>query len=242
MWSLQNGLLPTNEALRNDLEALYDSDIAWSDTYFGKFIERLSSLGLYDSTLVVLLSDHGEEFYEHEGWMHSRTLYIEQLWVPLVIKFPGDWQAGRRIAPPVQHVDLLPTILDYVGFEAPTRSEGRSLLPLVIGSPDGWQMRPAISQLELRGRFIESVVADETHLIQYVVDRHRRSHPPVEMFSLTEDPAEQMNRAYESTVESGYLRSLLRTAKASPDADLATEPGPLPARVRDRLRALGYVE
>ena len=69
---------------------LYDGECKRLDSIVGKLFQQLKSLGLYHSTVVVILSDHGEEFAEHGGWLHGKTLYEEAIRVPLLIKFPGS--------------------------------------------------------------------------------------------------------------------------------------------------------
>ena len=85
--------------------------------------------GLYDETLVVLTSDHGEAFGEHGYRWHAKTLFEELVRVPLIIRRPGEDQPGRRIAAPVQLVDIAPTLLDAAGLAIPEELEGQVLPP-----------------------------------------------------------------------------------------------------------------
>jgi arylsulfatase A-like enzyme len=115
-----------------DLEhiiATYDGEIRSMDDGFGYLIEFLREQGLYDDTMIVLTSDHGEEFGEHGkvGW-HSHSLFDELLRVPLIVKLPAAAGAGTEVAHQVRGIDVAPTILGVLGLEAPASFSGMSLL------------------------------------------------------------------------------------------------------------------
>ncbi len=113
------------------LSDLYDAEIAFNDASFGQLLGFLEERGLYDDTLIVFVSDHGEEFKEHGRWRHGANLHAETLNFPLIVKFP-DQQVGTRVETAVQHIDLLPTILASVGLEIPEALEGRDLAPIAM--------------------------------------------------------------------------------------------------------------
>jgi len=124
--------------------ASYDAEIRSADRAFGDLMDGLRARGLDKSTLVVLTSDHGEEFGEHGrvGW-HSHTLFDELLRVPLVVRLPGGALAGTRVGAQVRGIDIAPTILDWTGIRPPATFEGRSLRDTLGGSPG--PSRPALS-------------------------------------------------------------------------------------------------
>lgn len=116
---------------------LYDAEIAFTDHQFGRVVETLKATGQYDNTLIVVLSDHGEEFMDHGNWEHAKTLYEEMLRVPLIIKPPkGAWPAPSRVDALVEMIDVAPTVLEVVGAEVPVRFQGRSFLPLIRGESE----------------------------------------------------------------------------------------------------------
>ena len=121
----------SEEAERNKAVDLYDGEIAYTDAQFGRLIEELKALGEYENTIIVVLSDHGEEFWEHGGTNHAQTLYEEVLRVPLLVKAPGRDAAPRSVHALVEMVDIAPTVLDIVGAAAPTRFQGRSFRGLL---------------------------------------------------------------------------------------------------------------
>src|SRR3989454_1902373 len=112
----------------------YDGEIAYADEIVAGLIASLKQRGLYDAALVVLLSDHGEGLGDHGEQEHGLFLYREAIRVPLIIKLPRQLNAGRRIATPVQHIDLVPTILDSLKLPAKPGLRGRSLVPLFTGN------------------------------------------------------------------------------------------------------------
>jgi len=116
------------EAVRRNMVALYDGEIAYVDSLLGEFFKFLKDEGLYQRALVVILSDHGEEFYEHEGWDHGNHLYREVTRVPLIIKWPEDRYTGTRVEALAGLVDLRATLLAALGYESEKQDYGHSLL------------------------------------------------------------------------------------------------------------------
>jgi hypothetical protein len=85
--------------------AQYDGEIAYGDRELGRFIDGLKARGLYDQALIVFVSDHGEEFFDHAQWLHGRSVFDEVVHVPLIVKFPGGRHRGQRVAQQVQTLD-----------------------------------------------------------------------------------------------------------------------------------------
>jgi len=129
--------LPPEE--RQNIIDLYDGEISYTDErLLGPLVDTLKELSLFDQTMIIFTSDHGEEFFEHGGWGHGHSLYEESLKVPLLIKFPGKKFSGRRIENIVSLVDILPTVLDEYGIDKRQNDfDGRSLLPLLKGKEKG---------------------------------------------------------------------------------------------------------
>ena len=96
-------------------DVLYDAAIRLADERFGSVLDLLHARGLVRNTVVVLLSDHGEELGEHGGWQHDQSVYEELIRVPLLIRFPDDEHAGRRVRQVVSVVDVAPTLLRLAG-------------------------------------------------------------------------------------------------------------------------------
>jgi arylsulfatase A-like enzyme len=105
---------------------LYDDEIRFNDHYFGELVERLEERGLYRDSMLVLTSDHGEEFGERGGSGHGFTLFEEVVRVPLVVKYPGNAGAGTSVEAPVSLLDVLPTVLATAGLPVPPGRRARS--------------------------------------------------------------------------------------------------------------------
>lgn len=110
------------------LRGLYQREVQHLDRKVGEFLKWLEARGELDQTVVVLWSDHGEEFHEHGGFWHGQTLYDEQVHVPLVITLPGAELAGRRVPWQVRAIDVAPTLAALLGVAPSPQWEGKDLL------------------------------------------------------------------------------------------------------------------
>jgi len=124
------------------IEALHDGEISYHDEHFGKFLVKLRELGLDENTIIVVTSDHGEEFQEHGSWGHGHSVYQELLGVPLMFRWSGVIPADTRIAPVVSTMDIGPTVLEATGVPIPDAFEGRSLLGFMRGD---WPPGPYVA-------------------------------------------------------------------------------------------------
>ncbi|MDJ0852530.1 MAG: sulfatase [Myxococcota bacterium] len=113
--------------------ARYDGEILWTDEWVGRMLEALDEAGLEDDTLVVVVSDHGEEFFEHGRKGHRENLFDESLLVPWIMRWPRGLEAGVRVASQVRLEDVAPTILELAGLPAGDEATGRSAVPLLDG-------------------------------------------------------------------------------------------------------------
>ena len=115
-----------------DLEhliALYDGEISWTDFILGKIINLLEESNDLKNTMIIITSDHGEEFLEHGKLAHD-DLYDELVRVPLIIFYPKKFPKSR-VELPISHIDLLPTILDVAAIKTPDKIQGKSILNLM---------------------------------------------------------------------------------------------------------------
>lgn len=111
--------------------AWYDAEIHWIDRHIGHVVAKLEELGLAENTIIAVVADHGDEFFEHGNIGHRSSLFPEVLKVPWVMKLPGEARAGARIPGVVRLYDLAPTLADYAfGGEVPG-AEGRSVRPMI---------------------------------------------------------------------------------------------------------------
>jgi arylsulfatase A-like enzyme len=196
---------------RDRLIAQYDGEIAYGDREFGRFVRELKKRGLYDRALIAFMGDHGEEFQDHGGWLHGRSVFDELVRIPLIVKFPRQRDAGRRIAQQVQSVDVLPTILENAGLPVPPS-------PVIAGLPLQGVLtgeipeRPAVSEISHRG-FV-------AHGMRTGRDKYIRRFSPEQdelYFDLVRDPLELTNRIDEA-------RERVRVLKASVEAAMVQSP------------------
>ncbi len=114
------------------LAEVYDQKVRDADERLGTFLARFRSMGLLDDTIVVIMSDHGDELMEHGALDHGFTLYEEQLHVVMMMRFPG-YARRQDISSTVRLFDLFPTVFDTLGLEGPKGVDGTSLLPILRG-------------------------------------------------------------------------------------------------------------
>ncbi len=120
-----------------NVRALYAGELCWTDSQIGRLLDRLDELGVAERTLVVVVSDHGDEFFEHGSIGHRRTLYEEVMQVPMILRLPGALPAGKRVEGLVSVANLVPTILDVLEITPREESISSSFLPLIRGEDDG---------------------------------------------------------------------------------------------------------
>lgn len=129
-------------------KGLYDAEIAYNDYHFGKFLRRLESMGIRENTVLVFLSDHGEFLGDQQMAHHWSPSYVQGVHVPLIISYPDLLKKAARVSPPVQLLDVAPTVLDLAGINASGMMiQGHSLVPLLGGGDAAaWETRPAITE------------------------------------------------------------------------------------------------
>lgn len=121
------------EAERQQLLAIYDAGMNYTDDQIGRFIKKLKANKLYDKTTIVVTGDHGEGFGEHGYYLHAHHFEDEIIRVPLIIKRPGISPAGGYNDGLVNSIDVVPTILEIAGQKIPTNLTGLPLLSTLAG-------------------------------------------------------------------------------------------------------------
>lgn len=141
------------------IRALYAGELTMVDRWLGMFLDKVRQLGLMDDTMIVLVTDHGHMFGEHnlmgKPWsdIADSNMYQELAHIPLIIYHPQQAQAGKRVTHLVQPIDLFPTILDSFGLDIPSGTHGQSLLPYVLEPGQGQPIR----ETACYGRFGEAI-------------------------------------------------------------------------------------
>lgn len=218
---------------------LYDGEIAYLDEHVGRLLDGLRARGLYDRTLILLVSDHGEEFQDHGGWWHGTTLYDEQIRVPFLVKPVAGGARGQVIDELVTTLDIMPTILAAIGVQGPAIMQGHAL-PL-DGRPTPAR-ESVFAEEDLEGNVLQALRTRSAKLIT-ANPGNPRGLAPEELYDLTADPKETRNLAPSERTLLEEMRAALGrsylTARAHAGAVSTTD---VDSATKDRLRALGYLD
>lgn len=191
------------------LRGLYEDMIVYNDNHFGVLIEKLKELDIYDNAFIVLTGDHGEAFGEHETTSHGRIPYDEQIRVPLIMKFPHSEFLGE-ISDIVQHIDIMPCILDYLKVPMDkVPLQGKSMLPLLRNGvkindytvAELWPGRQYLSYISLRTNDYKYIAVRRPEIkLRQLAKDWRKLWPspwfvykPLYLFNLRKDSKETMN-------------------------------------------------
>lgn len=164
--NIREGVIELSEADRQSMIDLYDAELRFTDAEIGRVLAGLREFGHEENTIVVLLSDHGEEFLDHGGIGHGNGLFGELIDVPMTFRLPRRQHAGVRVQAPVSTVDLLPTLADLCDLESPRGIAGISLVPYVeiaAAGGDGSELErrlPVYSEGLHGDRYHQSIVHD----------------------------------------------------------------------------------
>jgi choline-sulfatase len=233
----------------------YDAEIAHNDKSIEDLIGKLKNVGALDNTLVVVASDHGEEFWEHGFGAHGHSVYSELIRVALVFWNPRLLPTPRRISEPVQLIDIMPTVLEMVDIKIPDGTQGQSLFPLLKGQPftrnapviasklalpkakEGGgvpeNLTDSFARIEGRWKFIYRAQAGRAHLKQ------------AELYDRNADPGDRNDLAPHQKETTGKLTHQV-AEWVDVQKQIRKQLGPggtskIDARTLERLRSLGYV-
>lgn len=214
----------------------YDASIETADAAIDRLVRYLKAHQLYDQSTIILVADHGEGLGDHGELGHGLLVYEEALRVPLIIKPPAGAGAGRRVTSLVQHIDLVPTILDLANAPVPGNLRGRSLTPLFSKNDPRFDDRVVYSESQFgRTHF------GWTPLTSFIVGRYQLllSGENEQLFDLDSAPDERYDLSAERTDVAADLRKEL-SAYVS-DVSPSLRPSPVTESDRERFEALGYV-
>ena len=223
-------LAPGGSLDANVYESLYDGEIRSADAALGQLFDGLRTRGLWDRLVLVITADHGEEFLDHGGFEHNRTLYDEMVRVPLIVRAPGLTAGVRDVE--TEAVDLAPTLARAAGVMPPAALSGADIWPQLRGTSGGepWAFAERPGQLYM-------LRTPEWKFISNLEAHH-------ELYHLTTDPHEQQNVAPFEPERTREMRDQLAgvLAKAyEAGRSVRGHLAPISPRVFNRLKALGYV-
>ncbi len=226
------------------LRALYDGEISYLDFRMGQLFDYLSQLKILDNTVLIITSDHGENFGEHQLMDHCLCVYDTLLHVPLIIRYPPLFEAGLQVEEQVQLTDIFPTILDIIGIDwnGKEQIQGHSLLEdgdkaestFAISEYAVWPsvlegVRDTNPQLDLSkySRWLRSVRTEE---FKYIWSSDGRD----ELYNIRHDPGELNNLIETHPEKARELRALLHEWLNSFE--------PYGSRTAQQLRSYSYTE
>lgn len=170
---------PPSARDRTRIEALYENEIAFNDKWFGELVAHLKAAGIYDETMIIIGSDHGDEFWEHGSCGHGHNLHQELINVPFVVRWPAMFPAGKA-GFGAGGVDVLPTMQAMLGQKRAGDAQGSDLLPYV--GAQGAVYPRAIIASQGKGSYALQVGPAK------VIMRSERS---ITAYDVTADPAEK---------------------------------------------------
>ena len=221
------------------LQAIYDEEIAFTDHELDRFFTALDAAGLWGDSIVVLTSDHGEEFFEHGRFEHGHTMFNELLLVPLIVWGPGIPPGRHEV--PVSLVDLFPTLLEAASLPAVTDVAGVSLWPLLTGGPQPPDASPIpfdrllVAERTLYNEEKKAAISWPWKVWVNVGNDYK------ELYQLESDPGETTNvRDDHRDLYYTMLAQLQETMVAADTQGRANEVT-LSERTLEHLRALGYI-
>ena len=227
------------------LEKLHNAEIAYLDSQIGKLLAGISARGLNSNTVVVITSDHGEEFNEHGGFEHGHSLYDELLHIPLLVRLPAtsskqpgnenSYQRGISINATVQHIDIAPTLCELAGIKADPTFNGQSLVEHLRGSEQ--PNRPVLSQGNMWGPSGAAWRRGDYKLL------YQPDTSSLQLYDLKNDALEQNNIAGQTPgVCKKMMQELNLVMQTLSSTDAIGDAPDLTSEQIKLLRSLGYTQ
>ena len=181
-----HGAEPENEQGRQIVRDLYDGEVAYVDDRIGAFLDQLRARGLYDDAVIVFVSDHGEELWEHGEFGHSNgKLFDEAIRVPLLVKSGGgEFARGAVVETQVRAFDVMPTLLELAGLPVPANLDAASLVPLLGEEGADTADRIAVAETSKNG------FAVRNRRWKYIAEYWKRDATKESLYDHRADPAE----------------------------------------------------
>lgn len=246
-----------SEKAKQNIIALYDGEIKYTDVFFVQpILDKLKELGLYEKSLIILTSDHGEEFFDHEAWLHDHSLYDEGIRIPLIVKLPDAEYKGSQIEKIARITDIMPTILEQMEIKTSYKQfDGASLFPLLNGKEK--TQRTFVSDLALREfKIAPTVISINKDNFKFILNK-KISSPyakrvarnfdgsQIELYDLKKDPRETKNLAANIAYREMCFELLVDINRLYEQADKMKKEKDevtLDQSLRERLKALGYIK
>lgn len=249
------GFTQTSPQVRAEVRKRYDAEVTYTDAVLGTLYDTLAGQGVLDHTWLIVTSDHGEEFWDHDRFLHGHQLYDELLRVPLVVVPPASAEGfarGRRLPTQVRLEDIAATVLDIAGVDQALARDGTSLRPLILAAAPSFA--EALPRAEVAG-YIKSPTD-----LRYAVRQPpfkaifgQDANVPQVLFDLRTNPLERTAGVPPALKDAGlgarvFVLQQLRAAAVRGGLDVHREPpaahdgAALDADTRRQLRSLGYLD
>ncbi|MDP7131464.1 MAG: sulfatase-like hydrolase/transferase, partial [Planctomycetota bacterium] len=202
------------------LQAAYYAMIKLVDDQLGRILDCLKKTGQLDNTIVIFTSDHGETLGDHGLIQKGCRFYEGLVRVPLIISWPGRFQAGLRCSGLTELADIAPTLLEAAGLPVPSEMHGRSLMPYLKGEEDGGRIRE-FARCEYYSALDSSFchAKDDTYATMIRDERYKlvlyHGHDLGELYDLEEDPDEFNNLWDEPAASETKIRLLIKSFDVS---------------------------
>lgn len=214
----------------------YDAGIRQADAQLQAIFDELEQAGILDEAIVIVTSDHGEEFLEHGSMGHWQIFYRPNLHVPFLLRLPGGAEGGRRIEALSEHIDLLPTVLDLLDLPPHPEAYGRSWAAAVRGGKPP-EPRPALAWSARPNEDPRRSVIAEGH--QLMVDVKTGD---AALYDLSADPTAQNDIAEERPEVRDRLLAVWKEWEPKEKGAWASQSEHVNVHLRKSLEALGYLE
>lgn len=190
--TVRAGYFNTSLEERQWIKTLYESELKYVDQNIGRFIEFLKKRKLYENSLIIITSDHGEEFWEHGQVSHGHNLYDELIKIPLIVKMPAH-SSKETVDAPVSTESIVPTVMDICQIDYnPIHFSTKSLYPLLTSGNNVFQVEPIYSTGLRYYEDRESIIFDGFKYIRTLMTDQ------IELYDLTSDPGEKNSIAFSS--------------------------------------------
>ncbi|MCX7715310.1 MAG: sulfatase [Clostridia bacterium] len=217
------------------LKTQYDGEIAYLDSQLGVLFSFLKQIGIYDSALIIVTSDHGELLGEHGEYEHHGHLYEPVVKIPLIIKFPHNIKIGRNDNW-INLVDLLPTVLSICNLPVPQDISGRA-----FGGDDS-----RVAELYSFELGVHKVIYDGNYKYMTYQTNDQAKQYPYKLFDLAFDPNENENLLKEKPDIAATMQKQLKKWESArlqlPNDPEAPAQKSLPQNIKENLRTLGYIQ
>ncbi len=240
---IKTGKLKLTDRDKRYLEHLYDSEVEYNDTEFGRLIKGLKERGVYDDTVILIMVDHGEEFFDHGSVGHGHSLYEELVHTPFIVRYPGVMPSGARVQDVVSMTDVVPGMLDVLGVPPMKDVEGTSFVDRVR---TGDTPRPHVAVTEFLYRH-KSLHSGRYHWLTPGYGG--------ELFDVWSDRLEKKSLMKSHPIALAYIRGHFGLYEGAPDKSkwwagdpgeerrlLESDKAAVDPELQKQLEAMGYID